>query len=220
MRMLVASDLHGSEQAATQIRLRSLDFEVELIVLCGDITHSGDVDGARRLLKKICPPGVPILFVPGNWDPPALGEFEGFEGMFGLHGRTLKIGEICFGGIGGSNPTPFDTPFELSEESISQTLGLISASMRSCPRSVLVSHPPPAETSVDLTQSGLHVGSRSVREFIEKLQPDLVLCGHIHESKGKDMIGRSVILNPGSVLHGSLAVVEIEKEIRVKLEGF
>lgn len=220
MKLLVASDLHGSEHAATQIRLWSLNCEVELIVICGDITHFGDLDKARRLLEKIRPPHVPVLFVPGNCDPPVLGELEDLEGISSLHGRTLKIGGICFGGVGGSPPSPFDTPFELSEESISQTLDLVSPGLRSCSRSVLVSHSPPAETALDLTQFGLHVGSRSVREFIEKLQPNLVVCGHIHESKGKDRIGRSVILNPGSARHGSLAVIEITKEIRIKLEDF
>jgi len=42
------------------------------------------------------------------------------------------------------------------------------------------------------------VGSTAVRTFVEKHQPLLGLHGHIHECKGVDRIGRTLIINPGS----------------------
>ncbi len=64
---------------------------------------------------------------------------------------------------------------------------------------VLVSHSPPRGV-VDLSNyhGGGHVGSISVRKWIEEKQPLLSLHGHIHEARGYGKIGRTVVVNPGS----------------------
>ena len=41
------------------------------------------------------------------------------------------------------------------------------------------------------------VGSRAVREAIEKTQPLLGLHGHVHESPGAQKLGRTLCVNPG-----------------------
>jgi Icc-related predicted phosphoesterase len=46
------------------------------------------------------------------------------------------------------------------------------------------------------------VGSIAVRTFIEEKQPLLCVTGHIHESKGQDYIGRTLVLNPGMMKDG------------------
>jgi Icc-related predicted phosphoesterase len=53
------------------------------------------------------------------------------------------------------------------------------------------------------------VGSRAVREMVEKYHPLVGLHGHIHESRGVAEVGRTVCLNPGSeysegILRGAL----------------
>jgi Icc-related predicted phosphoesterase len=65
---------------------------------------------------------------------------------------------------------------------------------------------------VDLVHSGFHVGSTAVRDFIEEAQPDLVICGHIHESRGKDKIENSVVINCGAAKEGNYALVEISED--------
>ena len=69
-------------------------------------------------------------------------------------------------------------------------------------RTVFVLHSPPRETHCDQIGAGRHVGSRAIRAFIERSQPPLVLCGHIHESPRvsssyRDTLGRTVVVNPG-----------------------
>ncbi len=220
MRILVASDLHGSEQAALEIRSGSLESKAELIVLCGDITHFGDITQAQELLEKASPSSIPIFYVPGNCDPLVLADFKDLVEIYNIHGCIHSIDGACLGGVGGAPPSPFNTPFELSEKRIRQVLDSVSSGLEGCVRTILVSHSPPADTSLDQTRSGIHVGSRSVREFIEGVQPDLVLCGHIHESMGKDILGRSVMVNPGSARHGSFAVIDLADEIRVVFKDF
>jgi len=61
---------------------------------------------------------------------------------------------------------------------------------------VLATHTPPYGTSVDELPDGRHAGSRAIREFIEREQPRLCVCGHIHEGGGREhILGRTRVVN-------------------------
>jgi uncharacterized protein len=67
---------------------------------------------------------------------------------------------------------------------------------------ILVSHVPPINTYLDVTYSQAHVGSKAVRDFIEKRQPLLCLHGHVHEAPKvtgtiSESLGVSLCINPG-----------------------
>jgi uncharacterized protein len=49
-------------------------------------------------------------------------------------------------------------------------------------RAILVTHPPPAGLGLGSLWSGVDVGSRSVRSWVDRHQPLLTVSGHIHES--------------------------------------
>jgi Icc-related predicted phosphoesterase len=67
---------------------------------------------------------------------------------------------------------------------------------------IYVVHSPPFNTKLDITVNEKHVGSKAIKEFINKEQPPLTLHGHIHESfemgSWKDKIGKTICLNAGS----------------------
>jgi Icc-related predicted phosphoesterase len=42
-----------------------------------------------------------------------------------------------------------------------------------------------------------HMGSKILKEYIQKIKPKLVVCGHIH-IPGEIMLGRTRVINPGS----------------------
>jgi Icc-related predicted phosphoesterase len=76
------------------------------------------------------------------------------------------------------------------------------ASLTDPAETILVLHSPPRDTRCDMIAGHQHVGSRAIRRFVEERQPPLVLGGHIHESPRvsssyRDMIGRTVVVNPG-----------------------
>ena len=54
---------------------------------------------------------------------------------------------------------------------------------------------------------GKHSGSRTILEYIEENHPKLVLCGHIHNSKGKKKIGDTIVYNLGH--SGDYQIIEI-----------
>ncbi|MDP2947543.1 MAG: metallophosphoesterase [Nanoarchaeota archaeon] len=44
---------------------------------------------------------------------------------------------------------------------------------------------------------GKHAGSKAILNYIKTYQPKIVLCGHIHEAKGKAKIRKTVVYNLG-----------------------
>ncbi len=65
---------------------------------------------------------------------------------------------------------------------------------------------------------GLHTGSKALRAFIDDKNPVLCLCGHIHESSGKEYYGDTLVINPGPFKDGKLAVINISGSGKAEAE--
>lgn len=210
MRLLAAADFHGFKPAFEALKVNAKREGADLIIACGDITNFGTREQAENLLRILADTRIPILFVPGNCDPPSLTEIN-FDGVMCIHGLGVTFGDLDFLGVGGSTITPFNTIFEMSEEEIAKILDrcLNNIGGSHGKGMVLVSHSPPKNTKTDRTFTGMHVGSSSIRGFIERYKPLLTICGHIHEAKGKDCIDGSLIANPGPARHGNYAIIYI-----------
>src|SRR5437899_1499698 len=48
----------------------------------------------------------------------------------------------------------------------------------------------------------------AVRAFIEVRRPDLAVVGHIHEGRGAERVGETLVLNAGPLRDGGYVVVE------------
>ena len=66
-------------------------------------------------------------------------------------------------------------------------------------KTIYIMHTPPFNCKLDRVHDGRIVGSIDIRKFIEKNQPKLVLCGHIHESGAQTRIGRTICINDGQI---------------------
>ncbi len=108
--------------------------------------------------------------------------------------------------------------YELSEQEITQALQAGHNTLHSVAHCVVLSHCPPYDCQLDCVRSGGHVGSRSVREFIEQTNPQLVICGHIHEARGIDRIGETTVVNCGPAFTGCYAVATLEAGIDIQLK--
>ena len=82
---------------------------------------------------------------------------------------------------------------------------------------IVLSHPPPRDGKLDPVFSGRHAGSTALRAFIERAQPALVVCGHIHEGRGIDTLGQTTVVNCGPAAAGSYALIELGDDLRVEL---
>lgn len=215
LRILVTADFHGLPNSENNLS-KFLERSYDCLVLIGDLTNFGPANLAGSILERAKTKGIPTLAIPGNCDPKqVLQVLDGYD--VNLHSKCKKIEEITFVGIGGSNLTPFNTPFELTEAEIKEELEALACMANN--NWVLVTHAPPYGTKLDQIAEGTHVGSKSIREFIEQKQPHVALCGHVHEARNTDRLGRTLLVNPGPISKGFAAEVSINKsdEICAKL---
>ena len=204
MKLLALSDLHGDYSRIKAIRNRAEAFDAVLI--SGDITNFGPDERALELFGMF---GEPVLAVPGNCDNPSILKLLG-ENAINLHNSSYSMGDLTFVGLGGSNPTPFNTPFELSEKKIGEYIGTLLSNLKG--RIILLSHAPPKNTT-DKVPRG-NVGSEALARFLGRF--DLIVCGHIHEARGAIRTNSTLVVNPGMASKGQGALITIDDEIKVE----
>ncbi|MEM3833069.1 MAG: metallophosphoesterase [Thermoprotei archaeon] len=216
MLLLVVSDIHGNLRALNKIVKAVAGKKVDAVIVAGDVTDFGTGENAIQTLNILKDVNKKIFYVPGNCDYVDTFDIKELEEM-NIHGKHAKINDLFVVGVGGSVETPFSTPFELGEEEIDSLLEKAYRSAKQPKNFILVSHTPPYNTRLDLTYSGLHTGSKTVRAFIEEHKPMLVVCGHIHEARGTDKLGESLMVNPGPARKGYYALVSIEKSHEIEI---
>lgn len=183
--------------------------EADGIIVTGDMTNAGSVKQAERVLSLIEEHTPNILAQIGNMDRGEITEWLNSKG-WNLHTAVRELApDVAIFGVGASTFTPFGTPSEFPESHFAHWLEDAWKRARNWPKTVLVAHNPPKNTVCDLLPGGVHVGSVAVREFIEEVQPDICLCGHIHEARGMDRIGRTVVVNPGNFGAGGYVVLRL-----------
>lgn len=112
---------------------------------------------------------------------------------------------------GWSNPTPWYTHREESEEALAKRIENMASQVKDMQNAVFNLHAPPYGSGLDeapeltkdmrLAYAGrslIPVGSHAVLDAIEKYQPLLGLFGHIHEAKGTRKYRRTICINAGS----------------------
>jgi Icc-related predicted phosphoesterase len=214
MRLVALSDVHGAGARLHVILGRETGYDA--VVVAGDLTTMGTPADAEALLAILRTFGVPVFVVAGNMDPP---ELEGVlsAGARSVNGRGEVFGTIGICGCSAAPLSPLHTPYELPESEIAARCERGFAEIAGAARRVFVPHAPPFNTTVDVVRSGRHVGSTAVRAAIECHAPDVVLCGHIHEARGTDRLGKSVIVNCGPAHEGSYATITLDDEVSVEL---
>ncbi|MGD8505376.1 MAG: metallophosphoesterase family protein [Candidatus Bathyarchaeota archaeon] len=219
MRILVVSDFHGSIEASRKAASKAEQIHADVAVIAGDVTHFGSVQNAKELLLSLVELKLPVFFVPGNCDSPSLATIN-LKGARCIHGSCETYDNGMFVGVGGCPNTPFNTPFEMTEDEIMNVLNRSFEQVQLKSWLIMVSHTPPKDTKLDAAFIGEHVGSSSVRQYIEDKQPSIVFCGHIHEARGIDHIGNTVIVNPGPARHSQCAIADLDEKIEVYLDHF
>lgn len=192
-KLLIFSDIHNDWKALEGL----LAVEADYYIAAGDqATWSKGVERCGEILQRR---GDKVYVLPGNHE--SAEQVEGMCARFGLHNlheRHIEIGRWQVAGLGYSSPTPFNTPGEYSELQIAERLQRFA----DLDPLVLICHAPPHGTALDEIRPGLHAGSRSVREFVEKRQPPYFFCGHIHEAEGVEtQIGKTWAKNVGKAGH-------------------
>lgn len=189
--------------------------EASGVLVTGDITMAEGAEQALRVLEPLASAVPALLVQAGNMDRHDVADMLEEKG-WNLHARAGELFPGVYApGVGWSPPTPFNTPGEYpesrlaewAEQAFAEARKLAGAAGVMQPVFVLAAHAPPYATACDRLRSGAHAGSVAVRECIEKHQPALCLCGHIHESRGEDRIGNTRIINPGDLAAGGYVIL-------------
>jgi uncharacterized protein len=133
--------------------------------------------------------------------------------------------------LGTTNHTPWKSPREVDEDVLYGKIEEMAVKVKEMKKAIFNIHVPPRDTAIDqapkiddqlkpVVSGGQIVmapaGSSATRDSIMKNQPLVGLHGHIHESRGLVMLGRTYCFNPGSeygegILRGVLCDLEGDK---------
>ncbi|MFB3737339.1 MAG: metallophosphoesterase [Candidatus Velamenicoccus archaeovorus] len=182
----------------------------DLVISCGDLPF----DYLEYLVTRL---SVPVLYVPGNHDPDlrARGEpvyppgprVEAFEdppgpgGGTNVDGRIVGVKGVRVAGLGGSiryRPGPNQyTQAEMRRRA--RRLRWRAAREGACARGgvdVLVTHAPPR--GLGDGDDPAHVGIEALEPLVRRLEPRLLLHGHVHPYGMKQpdrLIGSTQVVN-------------------------
>lgn len=139
--------------------------------------------------------------------PFAMKDWDRWEGGLSSQARMDGVRSAA-----GDRLEPFDFRGREESESLARELSAIEAAIPAGARLLCAFHGPPHGTALDQVAAGVHVGSREVRAFLERVQPALSLHGHIHESpvvsgRFADRVGRTICVNPGQRMGSALHAV-------------
>lgn len=209
MKILSAGDLHGDSGLAKRLAEKASKEKVDLVILCGDLTE-GD-EKTDNLIGPFLKQGKRVVLVPGNHESVATADFlSKIYGVKNLHGYGIKL----------FDPEPKHAKASKSGEDKSY-VGLFGCSgvnigihqvtdkeaydllmkghnyVKDADIKIMVSHVHPAGTKMEkFTQ--FFEGSKAIRRAIDKFQPDIMLCSHVHEAEGlEEKIGKTRVLNVG-----------------------
>jgi Icc-related predicted phosphoesterase len=215
MRIAYVVDVHDRFDAVPHV-LAALG-DVDVLLVGGDLTNLGTPDDAARAIELWRPLAPTLLAVAGNMDSPAI-DGRLVELGVSMDGTGTVVDDVGFAGVSAAPLSPLHTPYEVPDDELAgrgerALLDIAAARVR-----IFCPHAPPHGTACDRLRSGEHVGSRGLRRLVERERPDVVLCGHIHESRGLDELGASRIANPGPVGAGHCALVEVGKTVAVTLD--
>ena len=208
MKIISFGDVH--EDTSNLIKIKSELENADLIIISGDLTNYHGKAEAKKVLDSIKKYNKHLLAQYGNLDQPEVDGYFTSEGI-NLHGNGYIFEDIGIFGCGGSTSTPFNTPSEISEADIERFLTNGYNKVKNAKWKIMVCHTPPKDTAIDVIRSGLHVGSSVVRDFIVQYKPDVCISGHIHESRARDKVGDTIVLNAGMFRDGWYIEIDVDK---------
>lgn len=187
-KILAIGDIHGDTGLVKRMAEKAKKENVDLVILAGDLTfgeQSENIIGPFIKAKK------QVLLIHGNHEGIATADFlsEMYPDTKNLHGYSIIFNNVGIFGAGGAD---FGVD-PMSEETFKKLLGKAHNKIKNADKKILVTHMHPKGSKAEF--SGFE-GSKSIRDAIEKYQPDFAIFSHIHEAAGlEEQIGKTKVIN-------------------------
>ncbi len=190
MKILALSDIHGDRTFIKKMAQKGAEEKVDLVILAGDLGHdNGSLDGIVGPFRE---KGLEVALLPGNHE--GMAEIDFLAQRYGaknLHGYVMQKGEVGIFGCGYADVGLH----QINEKDLFDTLERAHGSLKDVKKKIMVTHVQPNNSIFGL---GLFPGNSGVRKAIERFQPDIHICGHVHETQGmEERIGKTRVLNVG-----------------------
>ena len=214
MKFLVISDLHAKNDVLDKMDAQFK--EADAVLFAGDFAECFKPETGADALYNLCLKHDTIFSVLGNCDSPDFVEILEEKDVSVQKSLVFHDG-LAFAGSGGATIFTGKTEFEREEDDILSDFDIV---LNACNESgdkslwnkvILISHNPPKNTICDAVNPELHVGSQKFADFILENQPLAVITGHVHEGKGVEKIGNTIVINPGALMEGNYAWLEVKK---------
>jgi uncharacterized protein len=201
MRIYAVADIHANPDRLELIRSNIASHHPDVLVVAGDIFNYMQPEPVLEFLNGL---GVAVLAVRGNSDPfYVVRYFDSYHKIRLLVVDRINLNGISFTGLSGTIPVPFRSRVAFREKHLMEKiLPLIDSN------TVLIAHPPPYGT-LDRVGGRFHAGSAMVRDLVRQNRPRVLICGHIHEDKGMEMLGETLVVNCCLPHGGQGALIEV-----------
>jgi Icc-related predicted phosphoesterase len=194
LKILAAGDIHGNNRATKKLADRAEKENVDLVILCGDLTGFRETSD---ILKPFKDKNKKVIIIPGNHESFATVDFlANLYGVKNIHGYSAKYesssGKVGLFGAGGANVGLS----ALSEREIFSTLKRAHLDLKGIEKTIMITHMHPAGSKSEA--SGFE-GSNAIAKAIKEFKPDILLHSHIHETEGvEEIIDKTRVINVGS----------------------
>ncbi|RMF54378.1 hypothetical protein D6745_05440 [Candidatus Woesearchaeota archaeon] len=192
LKILAAGDIHGDTGLAKKLAEKAKKENVDLVVLCGDITYAEQ--STENLIGPFVKNKKKVLLIPGNHETFATADFlaELYD-IKNIHGYSVRYKDVGIFGCGGANIGLE----QLREDEILKLLKEGFNRIKYLNKKIMVTHVHPAGTKIERFTK-FFPGSTGVRKAIDTLKPDILLCSHVHEAEGiEEKIGKTRVINVG-----------------------
>lgn len=213
MRLLAITDLH--DRRASLERILEHVGRCDALLLGGDITNFGSPVDAEKLIALAQSAAPAVFAVAGNCDSADI-DRRLLELGVSLAGRGVVLGKAGIHGLS-AIPTWKRGMYQFTEDELAASLQAGHAEIAAAEQHIVLAHVPPHKMRLDRTFLLKHAGSTALRTFIEQSQPDVVFCGHIHEGRGIERLGRTTVVNCGEAACGYYALAEIGDPLEVEI---
>jgi len=189
LRVFAAGCLHGDADLTRRLANQAEREKADIVLISGDLTANGKE--SRNILRPFKEKNQKVFFVTGNHEDISFGNFLAeYYKLKHLHGAYALYDKLGLFGVSGAHIGVHS----LSDEDTLEILESGFDKIKHLDKKIMVVHPHPFGSKME--QITGFEGSLAVRMAIDKLQPDLVFCSHLHELQGfEERIGKTRIIN-------------------------
>lgn len=192
LKILAAGDIHGDTTLAEKLAERAKKENVDLVILCGDLTLAES--STENIIGPFKKRNEKVLLIPGNHETVATADFlSELYSVKNIHGYSVRYKDVGIFGAGGANIGLF----QLDEKEIYDLLKKGFDKIKYLKKKIMVTHVHPSGTKMEKFTK-MFPGSDGIKKAVEKFHPDLLLCSHVHEAEGiEEKIGKTRVINVG-----------------------